>query len=350
MKDFNIVVFFSLLFMSACTNSQKNNDFDRGPLLENTANNQVIPAYKNSLRAFQELDSGIALIQTAPSESHLQLSRNLWKEASIAWAATAPFSFGPIDDLLIENNFHYFPIDSLKLQSAVKRDSSKNISINELGSNSRGLGALEYFLFSENMNITSKESHFVKILSENLVTLNQEILNQWESGYAEEFASSTGSDINASITLLTNQWIEVAEGIKNDKIGMPAGKIVGTDKNHLAVQSPFGNTSFAAIEASLIALQKAFNGETGKGVDDYLNALNIRDENNTTLSERINGQLDSLIKLIPKGNQSLSYLIQKEDEKIDQIYLESLNLAILLKTDLMGQLGLVTTFSDSDGD
>jgi len=350
MRNFKTLAFFSLIILSACTNSEKNTGFDKGPMLENIAFNQAIPAYENSLEAFKKLDSTLNSIDDAPVGKNLKDIQKLWVKASINWAKTAPYHFGPIDELLLENNFHYFPVDTSKLKSALLKFNGSENFINEMGSNSRGLGALEFLFFSEELMAHPKYMAFAKIFSHNLVKLNQELLTQWKSSYARNFASNTGNNINASITLLTNQWIELAEDIKNNKVGMPSGTMAGTEKNVLALQAPYSQMSSAIIQANLLALQNSFNGGEGKGVDDYLNALNIVDDDKKLLSDKIHSQIDLLIQLLDGEDQPLSNSIQNDAEKLDRIYLEALNLTILLKADMMGQLGLITTFSDSDGD
>lgn len=350
MKNLATISLLMMLFLSACSGNEKETDLDKSPILENIAYNLAIPAYENSLQAFQNLDSGLNLLQEKNIEENLITAQALWRKASINWAKTAPYNFGPIDELLIENNFHYFPTDTAKLHSALQNFNGDENYINELGSDSRGLGALEFLLFSENLTLNPSNIAFAKMISHNLVKLNQEILTQWKSDYAKSFVVNTGSTINSSITILTNQWIEVAENIKNNKIGIPAGKVKGNEKDVSALQAPYSQTSSIIIEANLSALQNSFNGREEKGVDDYLNALAINDNENKPLSDKINSQFEQLIQLLDKDNQNLIDLINKDEEKLDHIYLEALNLTILLKTDMMGQLGLVTTFSDSDGD
>jgi hypothetical protein len=343
-------LFLIALFLTACGGSKDNTNLDRGPILKNIAYNLAIPAYENSLQAFQNLDSALNILETDNSEKNLLSTQSHWKEASINWAKTAPYNFGPIDDLLVENNFHYFPSDTAKLHSALQNFNSDENFINELGSDSRGLGALEFLLFSQKMTLNKSNIAFAKMISHNLVKLNKEILTQWKSEYAESFTASTGSTINSSITRLTNQWIEVTETIKNDKFGLPTGNMTGSEKDTLALQAPFSQVSSAIIEANLAALEISFNGGKEKGMDDYLNALDIKDDENKLLSDKINAQIKLIIELLDTDNQSLTKLIKNDSDKLDRIYLEVLNLSILLKTDMMGQLGLITTFSDSDGD
>ncbi len=347
MRDFG-VLFFTFLLIVSCSTGEKSSDLDKEPILENIAYKLAIPAYENSLKSFVSLDSAIVFLEEYNNGYNLSVVQDLWIVAATKWARTAPYNFGPIDELLIENNFHYYPQDTSKLSSAVKKFSGEQNFINALGSNSRGLGALEYLLFTD--TIQSKEISFSKILSKDLIKLNQQILNEWKSDYAKKFITNTGNNISASITVLTNQWIELAERVKNNKIGSPAGKIPGIDKNFMAVPAPFSESSIAIIAANLSELQIAFNGDNGKGVDDYLNDLNIEDADGKILSDKINSKFQDLLDLLDESDKSLADLINQDSEKLDQMYLESLNLTILLKTDMMGQLGLITTFSDSDGD
>ncbi|WP_375579746.1 imelysin family protein [Marivirga tractuosa] len=350
MQNIKIIVFLSFIILSACTNTDRNTDFDKKPMLENIAKNLAIPAYESSLKSFISLDSSISLLKQENEDNLLKNVRELWKNASITWAETIPYHFGPIDELLIENNFHYFPIDTSILNKSLLQFNGEDDFINQIGSNSRGLAAIEYLLFSKKTGLDSTKISFAKMISRNLVNLNEELLNHWTSNYAKSFIRKPGNDINASMTLLSNQWIETVEKIKNVKVGMPSGIIAEEDKNLIAIESPYANISLSLIQANLRAMQKSFNGGEGKGVDDYLNALDIKDDEGKLLSFKINSQFDLLIELTDHEKHNLINLIQEDSEKLDQIYLEVINLSILFKTDLMGQLGLITTFSDSDGD
>ncbi|ADR22230.1 hypothetical protein MATR_01280 [Marivirga tractuosa] len=350
MQYIKTIAFLSFIILSACTNTNRNTDFDKKPMLENIAQNLAIPAYENSLKSFISLDSSISLLKQEDADKNLATVQELWKNAAISWAETIPYHFGPIDELLIGNNFHYFPIDTLKINKALLDFEGNDRFINQLGSNLRGLAALEYLLYSKENHLNLHTVAFAKMLSGNLVKLNQQLLNQWKPDYAQSFISKNGSDINSSMTLLSNQWIELVEKIKNDKIAIPAGKIAGTNQDITILQAPYSKISLILIKANLIALQQSINGGEGKGVDDYLTALDIKDQEGELLSNKINTQIELLIQLTNNEKEDLANLMQKDSEKLDEIQLELLNLSILLKTDMMSQLGLITTFSDSDGD
>jgi len=346
MKFLKFALLISLTFLFGCNSGDKNADFDKEPMLKNIAYNLAIPAYQESLNNFEKLKQSITNFQK--NESSLNDLRSSWNSASVSWAKTAPYRFGPIDDLLIENNFYYFPVDTTKIQSAIANYNQEKGFISSLGSNVQGLGAIEFVLFT-NETLNDNQLKFILMLSNQLAELNQEVLTQWENNYAEEFSKNTGSGINSSISKLTNQWIEIADYIKGDEVGRPAGKTVGIDKNIYNLQSPYSQTSLAIIEAKLFALQQSFNGGEKEGVDDYLKNLDIKISDNLPLNEKINNQINTVLARID-SQESLAKMITESSKQVDQIYLESLNLGILLKTELMGQLGLVTTFSDGDGD
>jgi len=348
MKNSISLYIIFLFFIAGCGGSKKNTDFDKGQLLKNIAYNHVIPSYEASLKSFEKLHVDIVSFQQGDSKIELKDLQNAWIQASLSWAKTAPYRFGPIDELLIENNFYYFPIDTTKVSTALSSFGGDKDYIKGLGSNVQGLGALEYLLF-EKEAIHHSDLSFLELLANNLILLNQKVLSAWKEKYAKDFANSTGSEINSGITKLTNQWIEVIDYIKGDEVGRPSGKTMGVEKNIYNLQAPYSKISSELIEAKIVALQQSFNGGNEKGVDDYLNYLDIKVSDNLPLAQKINQQIATILSTL-ESEESLSSLIENNSKKVDQLYLQALNLSIMLKTDMMSQLGLVTTFSDGDGD
>ncbi|SMG44228.1 hypothetical protein SAMN05661096_03106 [Marivirga sericea] len=347
MKLISILSFVFFVLFSSC-NSTGNEGFEKEEMLKNIAENLAIPSYEQSLKSFQQLQELLLQVEKGPNTENLHELRNSWKSAALKWSKTAPYRFGPIDELLIENNFYYYPIDTVKVKQAISSFNNQKNSVERLGSNVQGLGAIEYILFQSEQP-TKEELAYCGLLSDHLVKLNQQVLDQWINEYSKSFVSNTGSDIGSSLSKLTNQWIEVIDYIKGDEVGRPAGKTSGIEKNVYNLHAPYSQISLKIIHAKLSALQLSFNGDTKKGVDDYLDHLDIKLSDNIPLQDKINEQINTLLA---NSNQEepLTQLILEGSKEVDQIYLQSLNLSIIFKTELMGQLGLVTTFSDSDGD
>ena len=349
MKLEKVFILFLTIIATACARSTENTELDKGPLLGNIAFNLAIPSFENSLKEFENLEQKLGAFKDDKSEIALEDLQNSWKKAALSWAKTAPYRFGPIDDLLIENQFYYFPIDTTKLNLSISAFNGDPTVMQSLGSNIQGLGALEYLLFEKQAIDNRNQIVFLHMLARNLVALSRTVLNEWKEGYGEEFANNKGSELNSSLTKLTNQWIEVIDYIKGDEIGRPAGKTVGVEKNIYNLQAPYSHISSELIEAKVFALQQSFVGGDGKGLDDYLNTLDIKLSDNLPMAEKLNLQMETILSNLA-SDKSLATLITSESKKVDQLYLEALNLSIMFKTDMMGQLGLVTTFSDTDGD
>ncbi|WKV13317.1 imelysin family protein [Marivirga harenae] len=350
MKNIIVIYFGLTVLLFGCSDTKEKTDFDKGPMLKNIAFNLAIPAYEKSLASFENLQHELVASRNKTDTARINILRNSWKTAAINWAKTAPYRFGPVDELLIKNSFYYFPVDTTKLSKQVSNFDGNRDHIQSLGSNSQGLGALEFLLFTEDSVDQKTKIAFMEMLCNRLVELNRQVLKKWRDQYAKEFAQNTGSELMSSITKLANQWIEVVDYMKGDEIGRPAGKTVGIERNIFNLQAPYSKISSELIESKLEALQESFNGGTKEGVDDYLNSLNIKMSDNIQLDVKINQQINSLKANLEGEKKPLSELILEESKKVDLLYLESLNLSIILKTDLMSQLGLVTTFSDSDGD
>jgi predicted lipoprotein len=97
-------------------------------------------------------------------------------------------------------------------------------------------------------------------------------------------------------------------------------------------------------------VKDVFNGGNGAGMDDYLNALDVKDDEGLLLTKKINQQFDKVINIARSIEEDLSSAIINQNPKLDELYLEMINLTIIIKNDMMSQLGLLTVFSDNDGD
>jgi predicted lipoprotein len=98
------------------------------------------------------------------------------------------------------------------------------------------------------------------------------------------------------------------------------------------------------------SVKDVFNGGNGAGMDDYLNALDVKDDEGLLLTKKINQQFDKVINIARSIEEDLSSAIINQNPKLDELYLEMINLTIIIKNDMMSQLGLLTVFSDNDGD
>src|SRR5690606_22194052 len=104
------------------------------------------------------------------------------------------------------------------------------------------------------------------------------------------------------------------------------------------------------IYENLKAIQNTFNGGSGQGFDDYLNELNIKDAEGLLLSEAINAEFENAYSLLENLDNSLRDGMQNEKESVEKLIESVHQLYILVNVDMISQLGILTVYSDNDGD
>jgi predicted lipoprotein len=148
---------------------------------------------------------------------------------------------------------------------------------------------------------------------------------------------------------LVNQLNFDFELLKNAKIGIPLGKktlgVTQVDK----IESPFAKQSIALAVENLNSIENAFKGASGSGLDDYLDALGAKYNQNDLSDEILSGFAESRTALEAIDND-LATAIDSETSKVETAHTALQNLVVLLKVDMPSQLGVQITYQDNDGD
>ena len=259
--------------------------------------------------------------------------------------------------MLFHNHISKTPanIDLIE-ERIVKADTIDEAFIEGIGSTSKGLPAIEYFLFSSEGDeavVSSfkdgppKRLQYLVALAQNLSGKAQRLYDLWspdKDNFIERLtASKTGTQ--APINLLVNAMVSQAVGIGREKIGRPFGKITGEPLPETA-QGRLSGTSIEQMISNIEVLQLTFNGADGLGFDDYLNFINDSD----SFTVKVNQQLDSTLNALKNIDNPLDIAVIENPEQVGQAYAEVRELAILLQVDTANQLGVTVTFNDSDGD
>ncbi|MEL6559891.1 MAG: imelysin family protein [Bacteroidota bacterium] len=354
------VLFLSLIGFASCSNegSGNANNFDRTRVLENFADNLIIPAFKELESNSAKLKTAAAALSENLNQESLDDLRNTWKEAKISWAKAEAFSFGPVKELAFETKINKWPINDFGLETFVNEKNTITAEdVSAMPSNQVGFNAIEYLLFGDDALTKLQDSPVrVQLLQALTTALNghvKKILQQWQGDYKGKFIADNGIEFGSSITQLANTYLETVDNARNFKVSTPLGlKTDGTIKPEL-VEARYSNFSKQLIIANLQAFKKIFNGQgtagNANGFDDYLKGLNISAEGKP-LSKAINDSFDSTIESVQNIEGSLTEALDKNPLQVNDALTEMQKLAVLLKTDMMSQLGLIVTFSDSDGD
>ncbi|XOV92611.1 MAG: imelysin family protein [Bacteroidota bacterium] len=356
MKRF-VIVCFSTLVVSSCNGpkTQEIDNYDRTLILRNVADQIIIPNYEDFQSSLESLESSKEGFLNSPTSESLQLLRNAWFDARLSWKACEAFDFGPIETMALSTSVDLFPISTSGIEeSIVNYDGSENYLI-ALGSNKKGFATLEYLLFHDteaNVLAAFEDANhkaFLGLLIGDLLKISEMVLTGWDE-YYESFVNDGGNDSGASMTLLSNEMIVLIEKIKNFKVAVPLGLLGDGTPAPEKAEAYYSEKSLELIIENLEVIKDIFTGKDGNGFDDYLNELGIADENNELLSDRIEAQIEVCIALTREFSLPLNQAVTDDRSPVEALFAQLQILTVMVKSDMMSQLGLIVTFSDNDGD
>ncbi|PIB36642.1 hypothetical protein BFP72_15155 [Reichenbachiella sp. 5M10] len=343
----------SLLIACETNNSPS---FDRQPMLIQMADQIILPGYEDFLATASLLDTQVDAFAKNPTNETLAACQAAWKKAALSWKNTESFNIGPVRTRSLSSKIHYYPTPASFIETAVSNYSGSDDYIQTLGSNRKGLAAIEFLLFSSDEHETlsqfsdEKRMAILSLYTSDLVTIATRILNEWET-YRADFIALSGSGTSSSASLLANQLLESLSNLNIKKLGNPMGLTdVSSSVNPDLVESPYAQESLEWIKVNLLSIAQTFNGGEGTGYDDYLDALAIDFDQNTTLSARINQQIQVCLEAANAINQPLQTAVVNDPLAVEALLAETQSLLSLMHTDMMSNIGLTVTPSDNDGD
>jgi len=338
----------------------RNNAFDRGLRLRNVAENVIIPAYEDMVAATAQLDADAETFVTELNDENLSILKQQWTDTKLVWKQAQIFNFGPIESLALETSVDNWPTNDFGIESTI--NSGQPIDQDFLltvASDRKGLPAIEYLLFSGDsqesidqfLNSEARQAYLLA-LTENLNIIANTILNEWVprgNNFGQTFIESVGNSAGSSATLLANEMIFLQEIVKNFKIATPLGLRTSGEVRPDLVEAPFSQLSLTFAQENVTIIEKVFTGNGNNGFDDYLDALDVQDDD-IPLSKAIREQIDASRNALDAIPPPLTVAVTSDANAVENAFIELQQLTVLLKTDMMSSLGLLVTFSDNDGD
>lgn len=350
----------------ACSSSSSSDDgptgpvdnFDRGALLANVADNLIVPA-------FQDLDGKLTTLKTnkdafiaTPNQSNLDALRTSWLNAYKVWQFVEMLNIGKAEELLYGFQMNVYPTNTTDIESNIASGTYDLSNVNN--NDAVGFPALDYLLYgvaADDTAILAKygDSKYLDYLSDivdQMKSLTETVLNDWTGSYKSTFVSQTGNTATSALNKFVNDFVYYYEkGLRANKIGIPAGNFSATplpDKVEGAYSKAYSKE--LALEA-LDAVQDMFNGKayssssTGDGFKSYLVSLD-RNDLVTLINSRFNDARQKLQAL----NSDFAMQINDDNTKMTQAY-DALQLAVVsLKVDMLQAFNINVDYVDADGD
>ena len=363
--SFLVIVF--IVAMQSCGDKEPTgpetptDNFDRGALLMDLADNVIIPGYSRYATDVTNLDLSANTFVNNPTIDGLFQTKNDFRKAYLTWQRVSMFEIGKAESLALRNNTNIFPTNvaeietnialgdyNLRLPSKIDEQGFPALDYMLFGTGESELEVVEYFISNDNAK------KYLIDLTSRMVGLAREVRDDWNNGYRETFIGNDGSSATSSLNKLVNDYMFYYEKyLRAGKIGIPAGVFSGSPLPNTVEGLYSKENSKSLFLAGLNASKEFFLGsssysdEIGESLKSYLEYL---DQDGNDLSGKILAQFD-VIETKAKGlEDSFVQQIEADNVKMLETYDELQKNVILLKVDMLQALNIKVDFVDADGD
>ncbi len=346
-----VLMFVSL--MSCGTDSNEIEALDRETVLKNIGEMVILPSHQNFQHECQKLHQATKIFQDNPSENQLIAVQNQWKSTQLAWKKCEVFEFGEA-----KSQFMHFKIGKWKTNAHFIDNNLKATEfldesfVSNSGSTTKGLPAIEYLLFGEDVLESfsnDRKAQYLTAMTADLLTQSATLNQIWQDDIVN-FQSKTQNGVDGSLNVLVNAQIALLEEIVNSKLAKPLGKDNGGTPNPKDAEAFLSGCSTQIIQANLKGIQASVFGHLSIiGLHELIELKNYR-KGDILLSKSIENQFELCLSALQNINKPLAEMVISEPEKVAHLYIAVRDLLVLFKVDLASALSITVTFNDNDGD
>lgn len=366
-----LFAFVALLF--ACSSSDDSVDdngdgFDRTLLLTNVADNVIMPAFVDLQTELSALDVAKSNFINDRSIANLETLSNSWLEAYKVWQYVQIYNIGEADNFGggergFVSFFNIYPVTVSDIETGARTGDYDLNSSNY--HDAQGFPALDFLIhgvatgdnlpidkFMSNSEATGYVTYLTDVVAQ-MITLNNRIVNSWQSGYRDIFVGNTQSGLNGSFNKIANDiTYSYEKDFRAQKIGIPAGNFSDGGSLPEKVEGFYKRdvSKLLALEA-LTAIENLFNGtaynssEKGASFSTYLEFLDRED-----LVTEINNQFSAGRNALNGLNSDFYQQVVENNSQMTAAY-DVIQAAVpKLKVDMKQALNFVIDYVDGDGD
>lgn len=355
-------------FFIACGGTDTNepntptDNFDRGALLKNIAENIIIPSFDNFDTKLKTLKTKTTAFTSNPTNGTLTEVRTAWLEAYKAWQYVEMFNIGKAEELQFLSHFNIYPVTVADIEANVVAGTyDLNHSNNH---DAQGFPALDYLFygvansdneiiakFSTDANATNYKKYLTDIITK-MTTVTTAIVNDWKGSYKNTFISSTDNTKTSSLNKLVNDFIYYYEkGFRANKFGIPAGNWSPTPLPEKVEAFYKKDVSKELASEAFKAVQNFFEGKkfggatTGQSFKTYLEYLKRQD-----LVSKLESQWKIADTQLNTLNNNFYQQITTDNTQMTKAYDEFQKAVVLLKVDMLQAFNVIVDYRDADGD
>ena len=370
MKKLAFLLFGTLLVASCNSNDSeekgKTDDFDRGAMLVNWADNIIIPSFENFALETQDLRAATKEFVQEPSQAGLNDLRSSYKQAYLEYQTVALFEVGEAETINYHTYLNIYPTNAAAIRAGIEKgDYNLDLasSIDE-----QGFPALDFLLngladtdtgilayYTEGENAATYRQYLLDV-STKIDVLTDAVLEDWQTSFRDSFVANTSSSSTGSVDKFTNDFVMYFEmDLRSGKIGIPAGAFSGNPVPETAEAYYSEDFSKQLYLKALASFRNFFNGkhfndsQTGPGYRQYLEYLNsIR--GGEDIAAMINQQMNNVVQQADALDADLAEQVRTDNTAMLAAFDELQKVVVLLKIDMMQALDISVDYVDSDGD
>lgn len=332
-------------------------------MLENYAENLILPAYLDFTEATGNLQSKVDVFCNEPNSENLLKAREAFIETALKWQFANSFNFGPAGESGLQKSLieeiAAFPLNIDKTENYIK---AGDYTFNNFDRDTRGLFAIDYLLFVHStdsiISIFNQNNYklYLKKCADEIKNKAVFVSNSWQSGYKQSFINNNGTDIGSSTSYFYNEFLKSFEALKNFKLAIPLGLRPGQTKPlPKNVEAFYSGISIKLAKAHWQALKYIWDGigfknnnPNGIGLKEYLESV----EGGKELISSTVAQMAAVDNAFNQlnDNERLSDLILNDFNKVNAVHIELQKQTRFFKSDLSSLIGIAITYSSGDGD
>ena len=368
-KSYFFILF--IIFISCSSDSETENEvvpeFDRGAVLNNYANNIIIPRYNDFKSSLDQLNISINTYVNNPSASNYEDMHKKWLESYKKWQYVEMFNIGKAEEIMYFNTMNTYPVNQDRILYNI---TNSNFDLNNPNDwSSQGFPGLDYMLHGLSTNKNDiiekyKENdiygNYLKAIVSKMVENTDIVVSNW-STYKSEFISSVQNNATSDFNMLTNDFVYYFEkGLRTNKVGIPAGVFSNNplDINieaYFSSKNSIDHVSKELLSEALNAVKLVFTGKSSSGASgpsfkSYLDYTKTKNNNGSDIGSTIVSKITIAEEKIDDLNDNFIYQINNNNTKMLTAFDALQTIVVNLKTDMLSLFNIAVDYQDADGD
>jgi len=343
------------------------NVVSRKTILENIADNIIIPSYASLSVKLGIMQSKSTTFASNPDSTSLAEFRLAWANAYVEWQKVESFDLGPANDVTMRFFYNIYPANTKGIEENIISGTTNLASV--VANAKQGFPALDYLINGlgtdtetieryKTASDAAKRIAYMKLIIDKMVSMTASVHYEWVNNYRSSFINNTSVNAGSSMSVVVNGYVLNYERyIRTGKFGLPSGVMTGT-------VYPEGVEAFYKKDISLLLAKTAhqasidffngksvINGTEGPSLKNYLDQLGAKDsKTGSSLSVIINTQFAEVNNRLNLLSNNLYEEVKTNNQAMINVFDAMQSEVRMLKVDMTSSMSIAITYTDTDGD